>query len=340
MPAWLAHIIEPRILGIRYALAMISLFVAAACGAHPGQPPLTIAAKVELPDSAIRFDYQSIDPTTGRLYLSHMGAGKLIVFDTKSNTILANLGGYKTVTGTLAVPEEGKFYASAAGAHEVVVGDLKTNTVLARVSGAQFPDGITYVPKERRIFISDESGGIDLVIDARSNKVLARIELGGEAGNSHYDPKTDRVWVAVQTRNEMVAIDPQALKITGRFPLAGSDHPHGFTLDPNAGLAYISCEGNNKLFVVDLRTMKVRQGFDVTDGPDVLCLDQKLGRLYVACEGGAVEVFKVGKDGLSRLGKFEAPAAHTIAVDPTTHRVYLALKSVDGKPMMWVLEPK
>jgi DNA-binding beta-propeller fold protein YncE len=319
---------------------MICLFGAGACGAPPGQPPLAIVAMVALPDSATRFDYQSIDPTTGRLYLSHMGAGKLIVFDTKTNAMLANLDGYKTVTGTLAVPEEGKFYASAAGTHEVVVGDLKTNAVLARVTGAAFPDGITYVPKERRIFVSDESGGIDLVIDARSNKVLARIELGGQAGNSHYDPKTDLVWVAVQTRNEMVAIDPHSLKITGHFPLAGSDHPHGFTLDSNAGLAYISCEGNNKLLVTDLRSMKVRQSFDVTDGPDVLVLDQKLGRLYVACESGAVEIFKIGKEGLGRLGKFEAPAAHTIAVNATTHRVYLALKSVDGKPMMWVLEPK
>ncbi len=339
MPAWL-HVLGKKRLGFRYALPMISAFGMAACGGPVEQSPLRVIVKVALPDSATRFDYQSIDATTGRLYLSHMGAGKLIVFDTKSNSVLANLGGFKTVTGTLAVPEEGKYYASAAGTHEVVVSDLKTNAVLARCPGAQFPDGITYVPREHRIFVSDESGGIDLVIDARANKVLARIELGGEAGNSHFDAKTDRVWVAVQSRNEMVAIDPHSLKISGHFPLAGSDHPHGFTLDSDAGIAYISCEGNNKLLVADIRTMKVRQSFDVTNGPDVLALDEKLGRVYVACEGGAVEVFKIGRDGLSRLGKFEAPAAHTIAVDPTTHRVYLALKSVDGKPMMWVLEPK
>ncbi len=303
------------------------------------QSPLTKVSALPLPDSPTRFDYQSIDQSTGRLYLSHMGAGKLIIFDTKTNQILANLTGYRTVTGVLSVPEEGKFYGSAAGTHEVVVADMKTNKVLARVAGADFPDGIAYVPGQRRVFVSDESGGIDLIIDARTNKVLGKITLGGEAGNTHYDPGTGRIWVAVQTKNEMVAIDPASMKISGRYPLQGSDHPHGFVIDSAKHLAYISCEGNNKLLVTDLRTMKVLQSFDVTEGPDVLVIDEGLQRLYVACEGGDIDVFQIGKQGLKSLGKFSAPAAHTVSVDQKTHRVYIALKNVDGKPQLWILEP-
>lgn len=309
------------------------------CGCSgSAQQPLKKVAEVPLPDAVNRFDYQSIDQGTGRLYLSHMGSGKLIVFDTKTNQIIANLPGYKTVTGVLAVPEEGKFYGSAAGTHEVVVADLKTNSVLARVAGADFPDGIAYAPKERRIFVSDESGGIELVIDARTNKALGKIELGGEAGNSHFDPVTGKIWVAVQTRNEMVSIDPAAMKISGRHPLPGSDHPHGWS--SLNGIAFISCEGNNKLLVTDLRTMKVFQSVNVTEGPDVLAVDEGLGRLYVGCEGGAVDVFQIEKSGrIKPLGKFSAPAAHTVAVDQKTHRVYIALKNIGGKPDLWVLEP-
>ena len=272
--------------------------------------------------------------------MSHMGAGKLIVFDTRTNKILANLPGYKTVTGVLAVPEERKFYGSAAGTHEVVVADIRTNDVLARVPGADFPDGIAYAPKEHRIFVSDESGGIDLVIDARTNKPLGRIVLGGEAGNSHYDPGTDQIWVAVQTKNEMVAINPATMKIKRRYPLQGSDHPHGFVIDSAKHLAYISCEGNNKLIVADLRTMKEIQSFDVTEGPDVLTIDEGLQRLYVACEGGAVDVFQIGKGGLKPIGRFSAPSAHTVSVDQKTHRVYIALKNIGGKPQLWILEPR
>lgn len=301
--------------------------------------PLQRVGEVSLPDGSSRFDYQSIDATSGLLYLSHMGAGKLIVFNTKTNAIVANLAGYRTVTGVLAVPGEGKVYASAAGSHEVVVADIRTNAVLARVAGADFPDGIAYVPKERKLFVSDESGGRDLVIDARTNRAVGSIPLGGEAGNTHYDSAGNRVWVAVQTRNEMVSIDPASQKIAGRYPLKGSDHPHGFYIDSPKHLAYISCEGNNKLLVVDLRSISVLQTFDVTEGPDVLAFDEGLQRLYVACEGGAVDVFQVGNKGLSPIGKFSAANAHTVSVDSKTHRVYLALKSVNGRPELWILEP-
>ena len=106
------------------------------------------------------------------------------------------------------------------------------------------------------------------------------------------------------------------------------------------GIAYISCEGNNTLLVTDLRTMKVSQIFDVTEGPDVLVIDEGLRRLYVASEGGAVDVFQIEMSGsLDRLGKFSAPTAHTVAVDQKTHRVYIALKNVGGKPELWILEP-
>lgn len=309
----------------------------AAC--QPSGSPLRKIAEAPLPDAANRFDYQSLDPGTGRLYLSHMGSGKLVVFDTATNRVLANLPGYRTVTGVLAVPEEGKVYASAAGSHEVVVTDIKTLKTIARIPGAEFPDGIAYASKERRIFVSDESGGIDLVIDAQTNKPLGRIELGGEAGNTHYDPVGDRIWVAVQTRNEMVAIDPKQLKIVSRYRLQGSDHPHGFIIDVPKRLAYISCEGNNRLIVAGLKDMKATQSFPVTDGPDVLAIDEGLGRLYVGCEGGAIEVFETVRNGLKALGSFKAPNAHTVSVDPKTHRVFAALEKVNGGPSMWILEP-
>lgn len=34
-----------------------------------------------------------------------------------------------------------------------------------------------------------------------------------------------------------------------------------------------------------------------------------------------------------------APHAHSVAVDPATHRVYLPLQSVDGHPVMRIMAP-
>ncbi len=304
--------------------------------------PLRTVSEIPLPGSSSRFDYQSLDPKSGRLYISHMGAGTLVVFDTNTNKVIAELPGYPTVTGVLAVPEEGKVYAAAAGGHEVIVTDMKTLHPIAKIVGARFPDGIAYASRERKIFVSDESGGIDLVIDARTDRTLGKIDLGGEAGNTHYDAGSDTIWVAVQTRNEMVGIDPKSQKITARFKVEGEEGPHGFLIDPDGVHAYVSSEDNNKLVVVDLQARKTRAdlgSFTVTGGPDVLALDEGLKRLYLACEEGAIEVFAVTRNGLTHLGTVRRPNAHSVAVNQKTHCVYVPLKDVGGRPMMWVLEP-
>ena len=55
----------------------------------------------------MRFDYQSLDTTTGRLYIAHMNADPLVVFDTSSRKVVANLDGFARVHGVWAVPELG-----------------------------------------------------------------------------------------------------------------------------------------------------------------------------------------------------------------------------------------
>ncbi len=298
-------------------------------------PPLFKVSAVVLPGQATRFDYESLDPESHRLYLSHMGAGRVVIFNTKANRVEANLPGYPTVTGVLAVPQIGKFYASATGSHEVVVTEMRSNKIIARIKGAGFPDGIAYVPSLQRIFVSDEAGGRDLVINAVTNRRIGMINLGGKAGNTHYDPTTKRIWVAVQTRNQMAEIDPRTLKVIAKYATPGGNHPHGWI--SYQGTAYISCDGNNKLLVANLKSMKVRQVLPVTSGPDVLAIEKGLHLLYVACEGGAVDVFKIARKSLVPLGKFMAPDAHTIAVDQTTHRVYIALENIKGRPELWTL---
>src|SRR5438067_1243942 len=250
--------------------------------------PLRLVQDISLPGPANRFDYQSIDPVRRRLYISHMNAGRVVVFDLDSSRVVGEVAGTPRVTGIWAVPAHEMIYASAAGNHEVVGIDEQTLKITARVGGIRFPDGIAYAPAEHKAFVSDESGGADVVIDARTNKKLSTIELGGEAGNTHYDSVSHCILVAVQTRNQLVAIDPASEKIVARYELPGSDHPHGFAIDEPARLAFVSCEGNGKLLVVDLRSMKVVATHKVGEDPDVLAWDPGWRRLYVASESGVL----------------------------------------------------
>ncbi|MDE3217590.1 MAG: YncE family protein, partial [Gemmatimonadota bacterium] len=182
-------------------------------------------------------------------------------------------------------------------------------------------------------------GGSDVVIDATTNAKRATIALGGEAGNTHYDSVSHCILVAVQTRNQLVAIDPAAERVVQRYDLPGAEGPHGFTLDEAGRLAFVSSEENSMLQVVDLRTMRVLSTHRVGGDPDVLAWDAAWRRLYVASEAGVVSAYAADGAVLRPLGEIRLPHAHTVAVDPRTHRVYLPLQDLSGRPVLRVMMP-
>ena len=127
--------------------------------------------------------------------------------------------------------------------------------------------------------------------------------------------------------------------MVARYDVPGVDGPHGFALDEARRLAFVTGEGNAALAVVDLRTMRVVRRLRVGADPDVLAWDAGWRRLYVASESGVLSAFWATGDTLLPLGDRRIPSAHTVSVDPRTHRVYLPLENVGGRPVLRVLAP-
>ncbi len=345
----------------RVFLALVLLSIAPAESQEGFAGLFNKVADVVVGQSTSRFDYASFDPTTGRLFVSKMGSGKLLVFDTRSRVAVAELDGFAKTTGVLVVPTLHKVYASVPGAGigaslsvglgmaglssghgAVAVLDSMTLKALGRVPGGVFPDGIAYDPDDKRIFVSDEMGGAVTVIDADSNKLIARIDAGGETGNVQYDPVTRRVYVPLQSHDELAVIDPATLRVIDRYKVPGGQHPHGLRLARGVAIAYIACDENDRLLVVNLISREVVGNLPLGHDPDVLADDAGLKRLYVAGESGMLSVFDVADPAHPRkLGDVMAGAnAHSLAVDPVSHMIYLPLRDLNGKAGMRILAPR
>jgi DNA-binding beta-propeller fold protein YncE len=304
-----------------------------------GGAVLKEVAEIRLPGPAVRFDYQSLDQKNGRLYIAHMNADQLVVFDTEKRQVIANLDGFKRVHGVVAVPEAARVFASATGEHQMIAVDMNTLKIAGAAGPINYPDGLAYSPTTRRVFVSDEHGGVDAVVDAQTNKLIMSIPLGGGAGNTVYDPGARQILVAVHGVNELVAIDPAAMKIVGRYKLPGIENPHGIALDETNRLAFIAGEENHSLAVFDLKTMTLLSVHQVGEDPDVLAFDSGLGRLYVSAESGRVTVFQEANRDLHQLGQFQMPHAHTVSVDSNSHLVYFPLENIAGQPLLRIMRP-
>jgi DNA-binding beta-propeller fold protein YncE len=304
-----------------------------------GGSVLKEVAEIPLPGPAVRFDYQSLDAKNGRLYIAHMNADQLIVFDTQKRQVVANLYGFKRVHGVIAVPDANRVFASATGEHEMIAVEMNSLKILGAAGPINYPDGLAYSPTTKRVFVSDEHGGVDAVVDAETNKLITSISLGGGAGNTIYDSGSGHILVAVHGVNELVAIDPAAMKIVGRYKLPGIENPHGIALDVADRLAFIAGEENHSLAVLDLKQMKFISVHQVGDDPDVLAFDPGLERLYVSAESGTVTVLQKTNGDLRSLGQFHMPHAHTVSVDPKTHLVYFPLENISGHPLLRIMRP-
>ncbi|MCU9957613.1 YncE family protein [Burkholderia sp. BKH01] len=306
-----------------------------------GSLPLKHVADIPLPGRTTRLDYASLDTNRNLLFIAHLGDGEVIVFDTKASRVTARIADVSSVHGILAVPELSRVYASATGTNEIVAIDAATLKVVARMPGGHYPDGMAYAPDVRKLYVSDEYGNTETVIDVRSNRRVATIPLDGEAGNTQYDPISRHIFVNVQTRRQLVEIDPATDRVVGRFDLPGAKGNHGLLIDARERLAFIACEGNDKLLVLDMRAMRVIQSFAVGGEPDVLASDPSLSTLYVAGEDGVVSLFRFKAGTGDKIGEGSLGAnAHVVAVDPATHRSYFPLKDVGGRPVLRVMEPR
>lgn len=324
-------------------LALFAAAVAACSGPGPGPSslPLTQVRDIALPGAASRLDYQALDAGAQRLYIAHLGDGSVHAIDLASGTVAGTVEGTPSVHGLTLAPDRHLLLAAVSGTNEVAIINTGTLTVTARVPAGNTPDGIAYDPVHGKAYVSNEHDHAETVIDLATNTAKSPIEIGGEAGNSVYDPASGIVMVNVQDRNELVTIDPATDTVTGRIPVPDCDSNHGLYVDGANKLAFIACEGNAKLLVLDLETKKVTARFDTGDNPDVLAFDQGLHRLYVASESGVVSVFDEQNRTLTpkASGKL-ADNAHTVAVDQRTHRVYFPLENIDGHPVLRIMDAK
>jgi len=303
--------------------------------------PLRTLARVRLPGSTSRFDYASIDPGAHRLFLAHLGASELLTVDTATNEVARRTPNLADVHGVLVVPALHRVYATATGTNELVALDESTGAELWRAPTGAYPDGIAYAATTGQLWVSNEVGGSETVLEASTGGVLGTVPLGGEVGNVAFDPGgssgSGAVLVDVQSENQLVTIDPNSRAVLRRTALSGCDHDHGLAVLPAQRLAFVACDANAALLVLDLTSNTVTQHLQVGRDPDVLAVDPDRAVLLVSAESGVVAVLAARDRSVRLLGRGPlAAGAHVVAVDPGTGRAYWPLADVDGHPELLV----
>src|SRR5206468_3732559 len=163
-----------------------------------------------------------------------------------------------------------RVFATATGRDQLVALDESTGTELGRVPTGRFPDGVAFDPTSTRMLVSNKDGGTVTVLDARTLEPLGIVAVGGDVGN--VQTSGDRVVVAVGQTNQLLELDSATLRVTDSIALPGCSGAHGVALDASQPTAYVACENNANVVVVDLMGRRIAARLHVGDQPDVLAL--------------------------------------------------------------------
>jgi DNA-binding beta-propeller fold protein YncE len=319
--------------------------------AEPSEPataasaslPLSLVADIPLPGAATRFDYQWVDAEHRRLYIAHLGDSSLVVFDLDGQRVVHEVPHLPSVHGVVVAAAQHLVFATATAEKTLALIDDQTFEVKTRVAAGEYPNGLAYDPVTNRVFVSNNAGRGVVVVDVKSARALGGIDIGGGAGNTQYDAESGHVIAAIHGVPALADIDPAVQKVVGRIPLHDVSSCHGLLVASKLRLALAACRGANpRLVVVDLGARRQTATLPLPGGIDVLAFDPGLQRLYTASENGTVAVFNVAVDRtVSELSRgFLAPNAHTVAVDPVSHRVYFPLENVGGRPVLRILDAR
>ena len=308
-----------------------------------GALPLTLVADVPLPGHATRFDYQAVDATHRRLFIAHLGDSALVVFDLDGQRVVREITGLPSVHGVAVAPEQHLLLATATAEKTLALIDDQTFEVRARVPAGEYPNGLAYDPTSGRAFVSNNKGIGVGVIDVRTSHALPGIDVGGGAGNTQYDAESGHVLAAVHGQPFLADIDPRTSRVVSRIALSGMGSCHGLFVASGLRLAFAVCHGRGPtLAVIDLARPRLASALPLPPDVDVLAFDPGLGRLYAASENGTVAVFTVAVDhAVTELGRgFVGPNAHSVAVDPASHRVYFPIADLGGRPVLRIMDPR
>ena len=286
--------------------------------------------KISLPGEGF-WDYIAVDESNGRIFASH--STMVQVVDIKTGKQVGEIPDTKGVHGIAFAPELNKGFTSNGRDSSVTVFDLKTLKIIKniKVTGRN-PDAILYYGFSKRIFTGNGGSASFTVIDAVNNKVIGTIPLDGKPEAIVTDGK-GKIYVNIEDKSLINVIDANTLTVISHWPINPGEEPSGLALDNITHRLFSVCS-NKIMVVIDAGTGTVITTLPIGDGCDGAAFDPSYKRTYASNGDGTMTVVQEENENSYKVIETVTTqrSARTIALDYTTHHIYLPAAEFESAP--------
>lgn len=309
-------------------------------------PPLVAQPPLLLPRAPGRFDYLEFDARLHRLLVAHTGSRTFDVINAASGNPdrQVQLG---EAHGIAVDVKDGKYFVGVsrggpvgsslpAGPGIGVVN--RKNLVLTNYLRLDGPiDAVTFDSKRGVVYADRVDNGQIVAINGKTDKLAGTIMIGGDLEYLAYDAVSDRIYQNIVTPASVAVIDPSTKTVIAKWPAAPATEVTGLAVD-SAAKKVFSAGSNGKLVMLDMTSGAVIASADIATDVDQIAFDPGKRRIYCASATGQISVVQETDSGLELLGNITVPRrSHTLAVDPTTHAVWVAYGTPENDYIMKLL---
>jgi DNA-binding beta-propeller fold protein YncE len=263
------------------------------------------------------WDYLTVDPSAERLYVSH--ATQVMVIDLNTDQIVGEITNTLGVHGIAVAPKLKRVFVSDGRANQVTIADADTLQTITTVAAGHNPDCIVMGPKQKEVYAFNGRDHSATVIATDSGKVVATIPLAGK-------PE----FAQIEDQSEVAVIDAEAHQVITNWPIAPGESASGMAIDRKNHRLFLGCD-NHLMIMMDSESGKVLSSIPIGEGVDANAFDPKTKLAFASCGDGTTTIAREDDDDLTVVQTLKTErGARTMALDPTTHKIYLATAQMEA----------
>jgi len=205
----------------------------------------------------------------GKVYFTAEFAKVVARYDPAADRVDWILGTGQNITHMLVLNQDAnKIFTANIGSDSVTAIEVAptgwNETVIPVGKG---PEGIDWSPDGSHVWTAHSRDGGISIIDARSNKVIEMLDVHTRRSNRlKFTPDGKHVLVSDLDAGELVVLDAVSRKEIKRLKLGRT--PSGILITPDGSTAYVAVSGDDKIAVVDLKTLEVTSSIFTGASPD------------------------------------------------------------------------
>jgi DNA-binding beta-propeller fold protein YncE len=325
-------------------LAVVATYLI--CPGTPGKSSfMKFEGYIELPQGGPLnvLDYLTIN--NGTLFVTSESSGALFKIDLDSNhpslSTVSELPGSGAAHGVALLMDRNVAFVTRSEQNTVDVFDPTSLRLLSRIPVADDADAILYAPSEKLVYIANGDAKIATLIDPERRITVGTVPLPGKPEFPALDSQTGILYQNLEDIDSIVAIDLGERMVIGQWSLAPCEGPSGMAINSKQRRLFAVCSKNATLVVFDLELHRVIASLKIGGGPDSVAFDETLHRIYSAGKAGRLTVIQQdGPNAYRVLDEIRTHyGAHTLALDPVSHRVFVGYASLFAHPRISVFSP-